>query len=1264
MASFVQAIIKQGSNVSLPRLEFDNDLPWKLAHYHKESNPEYDDLRDGGAADLSKQLLVDVNVGVETASVKQREQVFGSGETSRTKPDPYVSYLQNALGDPTLRLLCACALLSIFIAVTADRNKELGWVDGVAILCTVAIVCNIQAVQEWSMNRDFQKHNASVNTITVTVLRDGVLVDVPKKELVVGDVISIKAGDILEADGVLIAGEGVECDETKVVAMGIREQGKNERSKRVDGDVLLFCGSVVTRGSGSYLATAVGNLSVFRTALRNQSQRLSAQEDATSSYTIVRRAFNASIRAPLFGQLFGTNMQLEKDELQVAVDDEADVSDHNTSQNAEESDSNSSFASEACSISDFEGENIGDTDTAEYPLVLDQKLRLLVETLSQYGFSAAAVTSLAMLIRYLFDRYIWKPRAINLAEDAPHFLEALVTGIALLVVAVPEGLPLAVTIASAASMRKMQVDNILVKNLDATETMGGTTSICIDKSGNLTSNVMTVVRAYVCGQDLGPPETEELDGDTYAITFSKAAIPELLRERIGHCICLTMAEDVDVQTNIKGDSTLCGNPTDCGLLAFAQGLGFDLATVRANLSNSISSDASAASRRLKLPAFGLPSIPFSESRMRNAQAVPLTSNPQGPCRLYMKGAAEVILQLCSHEIAMNGEVAMVEFPRRAQIMHAISVFASMSLRVIALAYRDFEEPPSDWTETVESRIASQSTGLLGSVYTSEEDLTLVAVLGAHDPVRPGVVESVVRCNQAGIDIRLLSGDHRESAVAFARQCGILLAGIDYQDDFACGLSHQFTAMTGEEFRQAVLAEDGQFNQNAFDDVWPYLRVLARMSPADKRMLVQGMRNSQLHTSLFKGSDLPIPAQPQVVACTGDCVYDEPVLQLANVGFSSVSRGTRFAKEGADILLMNCDLESMLKACNWGRNIRDSIAKFVQFQMTVNINAVAMTMLGAMGVRRAPLTVVQMLWVNLIMDSLAALALAAEPPCEAQMDRPPCSQERGIISFEMVLNIVGQTIFQFGIFIALLFNAAGPGRPADLEQSEPFEFKTGGWFNIESGIGRGRNEDPTQHLTMIFNAFVMMQLFNWINCRKVNHEINVFGNLRRNPVFVGIWLGCFLVQIVMVQSAALFSESGVNTLFKTRALSTHLWIVTLGSGVASLVWQWVITVTGSILKPLLWGPEKWHPRTGDVWEAKAFMMGPGHIPNDLIPSGDKPVGLSEDVTGLREMLEDPPEEKHNFPSRTVGWFPGQTVDSRVAGATCSGKESTKRVRVVG
>lgn len=422
------------------------------------------------------------------------------------------------------------------------------------------------------------------------------------------------------------------------------------------------------------------------------------------------------------------------------------------------------------------------------------------------------------------------------------------------------------------------------------------------------------------------------------------------------------------------------------------------------------------------------------------------------------------------------------------------------LRTICLAYRDFSagtEP--DWDS--EGDILS--------------DLTCIAVVGIEDPVRPEVPDAILKCQRAGITVRMVTGDNINTARAIASKCGILLPG----EDFLC--------LEGKEFNTLIRNEKGEVEQEKLDKVWPRLRVLARSSPTDKHTLVKGIIDST------------VTERRQVVAVTGDGTNDGPALKKADVGFAMGIAGTDVAKEASDIILTDDNFTSIVKAVMWGRNVYDSISKFLQFQLTVNVVAVIVAFTGACITQDSPLKAVQMLWVNLIMDTFASLALATEPPTESLLLRRPYGRNKPLISRTMMKNILGHAIYQLVIIFTLLF--AG----------EKF-------FDIDSGRNAPLHSPPSEHYTIVFNTFVLMQLFNEINARKIHGERNVFENILRNPIFCAVVVGTFAAQIVIVEFGGKpFSCSGLT-------LSQWFWCIFIG--ISELLWgQLICTVPTSRLK---------------------------------------------------------------------------------------------------
>ncbi|XP_075578554.1 plasma membrane calcium-transporting ATPase 4 isoform X7 [Pelecanus crispus] len=661
--------------------------------------------------------------------------------------------------------------------------------------------------------------------------------------------------------------------------------------------------------------------------------------------------------------------------------------------------------------------------------VLQGKLTRLAVQIGKAGLIMSAITVIILVLYFVIDTFGVQGRPW-LAECTPiyiqYFVKFFIIGVTVLVVAVPEGLPLAVTISLAYSVKKMMKDNNLVRHLDACETMGNATAICSDKTGTLTMNRMTVVQAYV--------------GDTHyrQIPDPEAILPKIL-DLIVNGVAINSAYTSKILPPEKegGLPRQVGNKTECALLGFVLDLKQDYQAVR----NEVPEE-----KLYKVYTF---------NSVRKSMSTVL-KNGNGGFRMYSKGASEIILRKCTRILDKNGDPRVFKVKDRDEMVKkVIEPMACHGLRTICLAFRDFPaDPEPDWDS--ENEILS--------------DLTCIAVVGIEDPVRPEVPDAILKCQRAGITVRMVTGDNINTARAIATKCGILLPG----EDFLC--------LEGKEFNRLIRNEKGEVEQEQLDKIWPKLRVLARSSPTDKHTLVKGIIDST------------VGDQRQVVAVTGDGTNDGPALKKADVGFAMGIAGTDVAKEASDIILTDDNFTSIVKAVMWGRNVYDSISKFLQFQLTVNVVAVIVAFTGACITQDSPLKAVQMLWVNLIMDTFASLALATEPPSESLLLRKPYGRNKPLISRTMMKNILGHAVYQLTIIFTLLF--AG----------EKF-------FDIDSGRNAPLHSPPTEHYTIVFNTFVMMQLFNEINARKIHGERNVFESIYRNPIFCTVVLGTFAAQLI-------------------------------------------------------------------------------------------------------------------------------------------------------
>uniref|UniRef100_A0A452IF21 Calcium-transporting ATPase n=1 Tax=Gopherus agassizii TaxID=38772 RepID=A0A452IF21_9SAUR len=1020
------------------------------------------------------------------ADLEKRKLIFGKNFIPPKKPKTFLQLVWEALQDVTLIILEIAAIISLglsFYQPPGEGNEgcatvsggaedegeaEAGWIEGAAILLSVVCVVLVTAFNDWSKEKQFRGLQSRIEQEQkFTVVRGAQVIQIPVAEIVVGDIAQVKYGDLLPSDGIFIQGNDLKIDESSLT--GESDQVR----KSVDKDPMLLSGTHVMEGSGRMLVTAVGvnsQTGIIFTLLGAGGEEEEKKDKKGNSLIAHLNSSHPSSHPPSATDgAAGAN-----------ATDNANASLVNGMSRTPTKQQDGAAAMEMQPLKSAEGGEGDEKEKKKSSMhkkeksVLQGKLTKLAVQIGKAGLVMSAITVIILVLYFAVDTFVvnkkqWLPECTPVYVQ--YFVKFFIIGVTVLVVAVPEGLPLAVTISLAYSVKKMMKDNNLVRHLDACETMGNATAICSDKTGTLTTNRMTVVQAYI--GDVHYKEIPDPD-----------SIPNKTLDLLVNAIAINSAYTTKILPPEKegGLPRQVGNKTECGLLGFVLQLKQDYQPVR-NL----------------IPEEKLYKV-YTFNSVRKSMST-VVKMPDGSFRMYSKGASEIVLKKCSRIINATGEIRVFRpRDRDEMVKKVIEPMACDGLRTICIAYRDFSSNPEpDWDS--ENDILT--------------DLTCICVVGIEDPVRPEVPEAIRKCQRAGITVRMVTGDNINTARAIAIKCGIIHPG----EDFLC--------IEGKEFNRRIRNEKGEIEQERIDKIWPKLRVLARSSPTDKHTLVKGIIDS---TQV---------EQRQVVAVTGDGTNDGPALKKADVGFAMGIAGTDVAKEASDIILTDDNFSSIVKAVMWGRNVYDSISKFLQFQLTVNVVAVIVAFTGACITQDSPLKAVQMLWVNLIMDTFASLALATEPPTESLLLRRPYGRNKPLISRTMMKNILGHAVYQLTLIFTLLFVGEK-------------------MFKIDSGRNAPLHSPPSEHYTIIFNTFVMMQLFNEINARKIHGERNVFDGIFRNPIFCTIVLGTFAVQIVIVQFGGKpFSCSPLQ-------LDQWMWCVFIGLG--ELVWGQVIaTIPTSRLK---------------------------------------------------------------------------------------------------
>jgi Ca2+-transporting ATPase len=924
----------------------------------------------GGIAPYGRAFGTDLQTGL---SLSERDTNYAERKAKwgiNVLPDPpqttWCQFFIGSFEDLMLRILIVCALLSLGLTlgfpeecgifdedgkpdVNPCRKNVLNYVDTISIFVAVVVVSIVQTQTNYSQQKAFLEINQLKNEFNVNVIRQGEEMQILSTEVLVGDILSLKEGNRVAADGFFISGHALKVNNSQ-------ETGESCAVAVSEVYPFVLSGGAVESGDGHVLVAAVGPYS------QSGSHMADIQE----------------------------------------LDEEKEKS------------------------------------------PLEKKLDKVAKVLTFIGIGGGVLTALVLA-------GFWIAEGVKngfTKEMASDLVARLMIGIAIFIAAVPEGLPLAVTLSLGFSMKKMMNDNNFVRHLQACETMGGATTICSDKTGTLTQNRMTVVKFFMDGTEQG----QEVNLNPAVLKIFSEAIA-INSNAYSH------------YNEEKKKLEYVGSSSECALLQMLPRWEVNYNEIRQQNQSVVLHE-------------------FSSARKKMSTVVA----HEGRFRAFIKGAPDFVLRGASHYLNAEGEVLELTQEVRDAYLGKVSAFSDEALRTLLVCYRDLDvsERQPEWDDPA----------------NVETDVTVIALVGIEDPLRPEVIGAIQSCDIAGVMVRMVTGDFINTAKAIASRCGILKPdGI---------------AMLGEEFAGK--------SKTDLIDILPKLQVLARSSPRDKLRLV---------TLLMEAGE--------VVAVTGDGSNDSPALKKANVGLSMGVCGTELAKMASDIVILDDNFQSIVSALKWGRCVYDNVRGFLQFQLTVNFAAMGIAFIGSCGLEESPLKTIQLLWVNLIMDSLGALALATRGPSEALLRRPPYGESDGLISNVLLRNIIGHVGYQMVVMLLCMF---GGIKIFGLKE-EDIAFPTGDISDIKLDLHLDDEKLEARLVSsFVFNTFVFMQVFNLINARVAGQDMSVLDGILQNPYFIAIFFLIAILQFILSHFAAVA--------FHTFGLEGKYWGISIAFGVGELI----------------------------------------------------------------------------------------------------------------
>jgi P-type Ca2+ transporter type 2C len=998
------------------------------------------------AQEVLGRLGTDPARGLTAEQVQTNRREYGTNQLTPPEKAPLWKQWFDKFKDPTIVILCICAGIAILVGLV---EGQLPW-DGVAILVAVCLATAGATWSEYKADKAFELLKQDSDNIAVKVTRDGHFRKISNNELVVGDLIHIEGGDKIPADSVLLESVDLMIDESLMtgeslpVHKGVGNQRLIGGTHAVIGNGVAVVTAVGDRTEVGSLASALGKGFICPNPEHLKVYREPGQcEKPGCAQPLVERAEG---QTPLQRRLAGLADQISVWGTFAAVFIFIAL-----------------VASKVIAVlRDAQISSLAEV----WPHMLTPDIwpLFVIAVLGVLGLKILSVEnkklwmSLWTICVVAAATAAWGAGGEAAVKDVLRFFMIAVT---IIVVAVPEGLPMAIFIALGLGMRKIREDNNLVRKMVAAETIGSATVICTDKTGTLTKNQMEVCEVYFLGQRFSGNEVLSLKN-----------LPGFDLLSVG-CATNSTAEVEHFDDGVR----FIGNPTEGALLVWLDKQGICYQEVRRRMPVHrrvcFTADRKMMTSVIENDAF----VEFLSGPLDDVgvEVSSVSARKNGRGIVFTKGAPEKVLPLCNDVYAdekTNRPIAECH----EEIQRIVEGMAEQAIRPLAICYR--------------MQSSDEAAANTEDATGAEKDLTLLAIVGMADPLREDVPQAVRACEQAGIEVKMITGDHPLTAHAIAQRIGMLKP-----DDLE---------LTGEQFAEKSDAE--------IRPLLPRLRIISRAKPVESKARLVGLLQEQGH----------------VVAVTGDGTNDAPALQKADVGISMGLKSTDIAKEASDIVLTDDNFGSIIRAVHWGRTLYENLQKFLQFQLTVNLSALGVafvspimaTLFPNAGFQIQPLTVLQYLWINLIMDTLAAVAFGLEPPRPESLEQPPKNPKEPFLTKIMLSNILVLGCY----FIALILLV----QATDLL----------GLTKFRSEVSEERF--ALMNASVVFNCYVWFQIFHMFNARSVLAGKSAFSNITRSRSFF------LILGVVIVMQIALVEFGGVA--LNTAPLPLEVWlrIVALGA----------------------------------------------------------------------------------------------------------------------